>query len=176
MKALAEQTAKATDQISQQIGGIQSATDQSVMAIREIGSTISRMSEIASTIASAVEEQGAATQEISRNVQQAAVGTEAVTTNIERVAAGARENGAAAANVTLGFAEDRSDYDESFNGLLDEIHIDAAVDDAAVPRLNCRHSTGAPEQPPCTIHRLEIVSHPGGGEVPAAVELLLLPG
>ena len=75
VKALAEQTAKATDEIGQQISGIQTATKESVAAIKEIGDTIGRLSEIASTIASAVEEQGAATQEIARNVQQAAQGT-----------------------------------------------------------------------------------------------------
>jgi methyl-accepting chemotaxis protein len=70
VKALAEQTAKATGEISQQISGIQSATQDSVSAIKEIGDTIGKMSEIASTIASAVEQQGAATQEISRNVHR----------------------------------------------------------------------------------------------------------
>jgi len=72
VKALAEQTAKATGEISQQINGIQAATQESVGAIKEIGDTIARMSEIASAIASAIEEQGAATREISGNVQQAA--------------------------------------------------------------------------------------------------------
>ncbi|MFC0243789.1 methyl-accepting chemotaxis protein [Rhodopseudomonas telluris] len=99
VKALADQTAKATGEISQQIGGIQSATDQSVAAIRQIGETIGRMSEIASTIASAVEEQGAATQEISRNVQQAALGTQQVSSNITEVQRGATETGAASSQV-----------------------------------------------------------------------------
>ena len=89
VKALAEQTAKATGEISMQISGIQAATQQSVGAIKEIGDTIGRMSEIASTIASAVEEQGAATQEISRNVQQAAQGTMEVSSNITDVQRGA---------------------------------------------------------------------------------------
>jgi methyl-accepting chemotaxis protein len=75
VKALAEQTAKATGEIGQQISGIQAATQESVGAIKEISGTIERLSEISSTIAAAVEEQGAATQEISRNVQQAAEGT-----------------------------------------------------------------------------------------------------
>ena len=75
VKALAEQTAKATGEIGQQIIGIQAATQESVGAIKEISGTIERLSEISSTIAAAVEEQGAATQEISRNVQQAAQGT-----------------------------------------------------------------------------------------------------
>ena len=87
VKALAEQTAKATGEISQQINGIQTATDESVRRIKEIGDTIGRMSEISSTIASAVEEQGAATQEISRNVQQAAQGTQQVSVEHHRRAA-----------------------------------------------------------------------------------------
>jgi methyl-accepting chemotaxis protein len=82
-----------------QIGSIQSATDESVSAIREIGVTIGRMSEISSTIASAVEEQGAATQEISRNVQQAAHGTQQVSSNITDVQRGASETGSASSQV-----------------------------------------------------------------------------
>ncbi len=99
VKALAEQTAKATGEISQQISGIQAATQESVGAIKEIGDTIGRMSEIASTIAAAVEEQGAATQEISRNVQQAAHGTQQVSANIADVQRGASETGSASAQV-----------------------------------------------------------------------------
>ncbi|MDB5568265.1 MAG: Chemotaxis protein [Tardiphaga sp.] len=99
VKALAEQTARATGDISQQISGIQAATQESVGAIKEIGDTIGRMSEIASTIASAVEEQGAATQEISRNVQQAAQGTMQVTSNITDVQRGAGETGSASSQV-----------------------------------------------------------------------------
>ncbi|QDL99136.1 methyl-accepting chemotaxis protein [Rhodopseudomonas palustris] len=99
VKALAEQTAKATGEIGQHIAGIQSATGQSVDAIKEIGQTIGRMSEIASTIASAVEEQGAATQEISRNVQQAAHGTQQVSSNITDVQRGATETGSASSQV-----------------------------------------------------------------------------
>jgi methyl-accepting chemotaxis protein len=99
VKALAEQTAKATGEISAQIGGIQTATQDSVSAIKEIGETIAKMSEIASTIASAVEEQGAATQEISRNVQQAAEGTQQVSTHIIDVQRGASEAGQASALV-----------------------------------------------------------------------------
>jgi methyl-accepting chemotaxis protein len=99
VKALAEQTAKATGEISTQIAGIQAATQDSVGAIREIGDTIGRMSEIASTIASAVQEQGAATQEISRNVQLAAQGTMQVSSNITDVQRGASETGSASSQV-----------------------------------------------------------------------------
>ncbi|TFV35443.1 PAS domain S-box protein [Bradyrhizobium frederickii] len=99
VKALAEQTAKATGEISQQISGIQSATQDSVNAIKTIGSTIKALSEISSAIAAAVEEQGAATQEIARNVQQAAQGTHQVSSNIADVQRGATETGSASAQV-----------------------------------------------------------------------------
>jgi len=99
VKALAEQTAKATGEIGQQITGIQAATEESVNAIKEISGTIERLSEISSTIASAVEEQGAATQEISRNVLQAAHGTQQVSSNVTDVQRGAGETGAASSQV-----------------------------------------------------------------------------
>jgi methyl-accepting chemotaxis protein len=99
VKALAEQTAKATGDISQQVADIQAATGDSVTAIGEISSTINKLSEIASTIASAVEEQGAATSEIARNIQQASVGTSEVATNIVMVERSASDNGVASAQV-----------------------------------------------------------------------------
>ena len=99
VKALAEQTAKATGEISQQITGIQAATQDSVGAIKEISGTIERLSEISSTIAAAVEEQGAATQEISRNVQHAAQGTQQVSSNVTDVQRGATETGSASSQV-----------------------------------------------------------------------------
>jgi methyl-accepting chemotaxis protein len=99
VKALAEQTAKATGEIGQQISGIQAATQESVGAIKEISGTIEKLSEISSTIAAAVEEQGAATQEISRNVQQAAQGTQKVSSNITDVQRGASETGSASSQV-----------------------------------------------------------------------------
>ena len=99
VKALAEQTAKATDEISQQVSGIQGATRESVQAIQTIGNTIERISAIASTIAAAVEQQGAATREISRNVQHAADGTSQVSANILDVKRGAGEIGQASLNV-----------------------------------------------------------------------------
>jgi methyl-accepting chemotaxis protein len=99
VKALAEQTAKATGEIGQQISGIQIATQESVSAIKDISGTIERLSEVSSTIAAAVEQQGAATQEISRNVQQAANGTQQVSSNITNVERGAGETGAASSRV-----------------------------------------------------------------------------
>jgi methyl-accepting chemotaxis protein len=95
VKQLASQTAKATNEIGAQIAGMQSATQDSVSAIKEISGTIGRISEIASTIAAAVEEQGAATQEIARNIQQASRGTTAVASNIVEVRKGASESGSA---------------------------------------------------------------------------------
>jgi methyl-accepting chemotaxis protein len=99
VKALAEQTAKATGEIGQQISSIQTATQESVGAIQEISGTIEKLSEISSSIAAAVEEQGAATQEISRNVQQAAQGTQQVSSNIIDVQRGAGETGSASSQV-----------------------------------------------------------------------------
>ena len=99
VKALAEQTAKATGEIGQQISGIQSATQESVTAIHEISATIERLSEISSTIAAAVEQQGAATQEISRNIQEASRGTSEVNVNIVDVQRGASETGSASGSV-----------------------------------------------------------------------------
>ena len=99
VKNLANQTAKATEEIGNQIGGIQDATADAVSAIGGIGATINQISEITSAIAAAVEEQGAATQEIARNVEQAATGTKDVTSNIVSVSKGAQETGQAASQV-----------------------------------------------------------------------------
>jgi methyl-accepting chemotaxis protein len=99
VKALAEQTARATGEIGQQISGIQAATQESVNAIREISGTIEKLSEVSSTIAAAVEQQGAATQEISRNIQQASQGTQQVSCNITGVQRGAGETGSASSQV-----------------------------------------------------------------------------
>ncbi len=99
VKALANQTARATEEIANQVGAIQDATDSSAQAIQSITSTIHRVNEIATTIAAAVEQQGAATQEISRNVQQAATGTTEVASNIVNVSQAAQDTGAAAAQV-----------------------------------------------------------------------------
>jgi methyl-accepting chemotaxis protein len=99
VKALAAQTAKATSDISTQITGMQAATQESVLAIKEIYGTIGRVSEIAAAIAAAIEEQGAATQEIARNVQQAAIGSTQVATSIADVNRGAGDTGSASSQV-----------------------------------------------------------------------------
>ena len=99
VKSLASQTAKATDEISTHIAGMQGATQESVAAIKEIGGTIGQISNIASTIASAVKEQSSATQEIARSVQSVAEGTSEAATNIMEVNRGAAETGSASSNV-----------------------------------------------------------------------------
>jgi methyl-accepting chemotaxis protein len=92
VKALATQTAKATEDIAAQIGAIQSGTQQSVSAIDAVARTIGDINQIATGIASAVEEQGAATGEIARNVQEAAAGTHSVSTNIAGVSLAVAES------------------------------------------------------------------------------------
>ena len=99
VKSLANQTAKATEDITGQIATIQGATREAVAAIEEIGRIITEISQISATIASAVEQQSAATQEISRNVQEAAQGTQQVTSNIVSVTRAAGDTGRAAGEV-----------------------------------------------------------------------------
>jgi methyl-accepting chemotaxis protein len=105
VKALAAQTAKATDEISGQIARMQTATAESVAAINDIGTTIDRVSEIASAITAAVVAQGTLTQEIARNIQQAAEGTSRVAVNIGEVNRGATETGAASTKVLASAGE-----------------------------------------------------------------------
>ncbi len=99
VKNLANQTAKATEEIGQQIAGMQGVAGEAVDAIGGIGKTITEVDEIAAAIASAVEEQGAATQDIARNVQEAARGTQEVSSNITGVSQGAEETGRASTQV-----------------------------------------------------------------------------
>jgi methyl-accepting chemotaxis protein len=124
VKNLANQTAKATEEISAQIAGIQSATQDSVAAISGIGSTVNEISGIASAIAAAVEEQAAATQEIARNVQEAATGTSEVTSNIGSVNQAAAETGAAASQVLSASGDLASQADvlkREFEGFISTI-------------------------------------------------------
>jgi len=85
VKSLADQTSKATDQIAQQVAGIQSSTRSAVTAIRDVSKAMTEITQVTVAIASAVEEQGAATAEISRSAQAAAQGTEQLATDISRV-------------------------------------------------------------------------------------------
>ena len=107
VKNLAQQTARATDEIASQIGQVQSATREAVEAIRGITAIIEQVGAISTSIAAAVEEQGAATAEIARNVQQTSVSTRTVTSNIVKVSQAANDTGAAAGQV-LSAAQDLS--------------------------------------------------------------------
>ena len=118
VKSLANQTAKATDEIAAQIAAIQSTTGGVVSAIGGIGGTIGRINEISTAIAAAIEEQSAATNEISRNIQQAAAGTQEVTGNIIKVTGTAGETGVAAEQV-LGAASGLSKQAEVLRGDVD---------------------------------------------------------
>ena len=105
VKALANQTGKATEEISGQIGAIQTATHAAVEAIKRIGGTIGEVSSVSSSIAAAVEEQGAATMEISRNTQETARGTQEVSSNIVEVNRAAGETGTVASHVQTSASE-----------------------------------------------------------------------
>ncbi|CAK0757617.1 methyl-accepting chemotaxis protein [Azospirillaceae bacterium] len=114
VKNLANQTAKATEEIQAQVGQMQSVTGTTVDAIKSITATILRMSEISTTIASAVEEQGAATREIARNVSEASKGTQEVSSNISGVSKAANETGRGA-NETLSAANDLGTQSENLS-------------------------------------------------------------
>lgn len=99
VKSLANQTASATSEISQQVEGMQTATNMAVNAMKHIQAVIREIDTTAVSIASAVEEQDASTQEIARNVSEVSTGTEEVTSNIQQVNHGATQTGAAANEV-----------------------------------------------------------------------------
>jgi methyl-accepting chemotaxis protein len=99
VKALATQTAKATEEIAAQVDEIQSSTQDAVEVIQGISDVIGRIDEITASIASAVEEQAAATQEIARNVEQAAAGAQTVNKTIHQVSASAKETGQSAGGI-----------------------------------------------------------------------------
>ena len=114
VKNLANQTAKATEEIQGQVGQMQSVTGTTVEAIKSISGTIRRMSEISTTIASAVEEQGAATREIARNVTEASKGTQEVSSNISGVSQAAGETGRGASE-TLSAANNLGTQSENLS-------------------------------------------------------------
>jgi methyl-accepting chemotaxis protein len=123
VKALANQTSKATEQIGGQVIQIQEGTEKTVAAIKNIAETIGQLNAIASSIASAVEEQSAATQEISRNVQQAAKGTQEVSSSILGVKQAATDTGAAAREV-LGAAQQLAKNAENLTGEVNHFIAD----------------------------------------------------
>jgi methyl-accepting chemotaxis protein len=118
VKALAAQTAKATDEIGIQIAGMQTATQEAVGSIKMISSTIGKISEITTAISAAIEEQGAATQEISGNIQRTAAGTSQVAGTIAEVSHGANQTGAASSQL-LSSAKQLSESTTSLQAEID---------------------------------------------------------
>jgi methyl-accepting chemotaxis protein len=118
VKGLAQQTARATEDIAAQVDAIQMATGRSVEAIRDIAATVAGISQTSTAIASAVEQQGAATDEIARNVQQASGGTAQVTQNMAGVSESASKAGHAATEV-LGAARDLSKQSTLLRGKVE---------------------------------------------------------
>ncbi len=127
VKSLAEQTSKATAEISAQIGGMQGSTEDAVMAISNVGRTIGDINGIAAAIVAAVEEQGATTAAVARNVQQAAMGTNEVTTNIAAVLQAAEVSSSAATQV-LSSASELARQSETLRGEVRKFveHVRAA--------------------------------------------------
>ncbi|HVP84977.1 MAG TPA: methyl-accepting chemotaxis protein [Rhizomicrobium sp.] len=123
VKNLATQTAKATEDISTQILGVQGATQNAVEAIGSIGRTIGEIDTIATAIAAAVEEQGAATQEIARNVEEVAKGSQEVSANISSVTEAANGTGAAAGQVLVA-AQSLTEQSTQLNKLVGQFLAD----------------------------------------------------
>ncbi len=123
VKSLAGQTAKATTEISEQIAAIQSASDETVTAIRNVVDVITEIDQIGTAIAAAIEEQGSATKEISRSVQEAARGTQEVNSNITGVQRAADDTGTAATQV-LGAAEQLSAQSKDLAGQVNRFLSD----------------------------------------------------
>jgi methyl-accepting chemotaxis protein len=119
VKSLANQTAKATEEIAGQIAGIQQATTSTVSAIKGIGLSIGNISNVATAVAAAVQEQIAATGEISNNVQQAATGTQEISRNITGVAEAANQTGIAAESV-LTVSQDLAKQAENLRAEVDK--------------------------------------------------------
>jgi methyl-accepting chemotaxis protein len=122
VKSLASQTAKATEEITSQVGAMQGATTEAVQAIANIGGTIGAINQIATAIASSVEQQGAATQEIARNIQEAAQGTERVTHNIGGATKAAANTGTAA-NRVLASAEELNEQATALRSKIDDFLV-----------------------------------------------------
>jgi methyl-accepting chemotaxis protein len=124
VKSLATQTARATEEISQQISAVQNVASEAVEAIKGIGGIIGEVSQVATAIAAAVEQQGAATQEITRSTQQAAHGTQQAADNLSGVTKGADASGAAAAEVKSAaevLAVQTRELSEQVDGFLNDI-------------------------------------------------------
>ena len=119
VKNLATQTARATDEISQQINAIQTETSQAVSAIQSIGGTIGEIDQITTAVATAVQEQGTATEEIARSVERAANGTRKMTASIDTVASAAAQTGSAATQI-LAASEDLGHQSDALRGEVEQ--------------------------------------------------------
>jgi len=128
VKNLANQTAKATEEISQQISAIQEESGSAVGAIDRIRRVVNEINDISITVATAVEEQGASTREIARNVQQAARGTQEVNANIAGVTEAAGRTGSAA-NQVLASSGALSQQAESLRREVDAFLADVKAAD-----------------------------------------------
>jgi methyl-accepting chemotaxis protein len=121
VKSLANQTARATDEISAQIAAVQGETGRAVEAIRTIGGIVDQMRQISTNIATAMDQQGSATREIARNAQEVALGTREVSRNIEGVSQATAQTSAAAEKVlaaTLGLTRDSARMGTEVSGFL----------------------------------------------------------
>jgi methyl-accepting chemotaxis protein len=126
VKALANQTAKATEEISAQVQDIQTATSQAVSAIQAIGGTIAEIDEISNEVAAAVDQQGAATREIAGNVQQAANGTRDVNGNILSVSRASEEAGRATSKLldaANGLSSQSDQLKSEVDSFLGSLHV-----------------------------------------------------
>jgi len=125
VKALANQTAQATEEISAQIQGIQTATGEAVTAIQAIGGTIAEIDQISRAIANAVDQQGVATRDIAGNVQQAANGTRDVNDKLLSVTRTSSEAGKAAASLldaANGLSLQSEQLKSEVDGFLGSLH------------------------------------------------------
>jgi methyl-accepting chemotaxis protein len=159
VKTLANQTAKATDEISSQISSIQKATGDAVQAIEAIAKTISHMTSIQASIASAVEEQSAATQEIARAAQQAAEGTRVVSSNIVHVSTATDETKEKAMAVQLSAGQ----VNESIVGMQETIKGIMQANSEANKHMNERHTVNLAakaqydgKEISCVLHELSL--------------------
>ncbi len=119
VKDLASQTAKATGEIAQQIGDVQTATKHAATSMGDVGRTIARVDEISSAIAAAMEQQRAATEEIASNVHLASMGTQQVSDNIASVTEASKEVGAASGEV-MSAANELSELADFLKGEVDK--------------------------------------------------------
>ena len=178
VKNLANQTAKATEDISSQISAVQQSTSDAVNAIGAIADVISQMSEISTSVASAVQEQSAATAEIARNVEQAAIGTSDVSSHIASVEQAAKEGGHAAEQISassLGLSRQAEFLNQEVNRFLAQVRADKEQmklvewsDDLVigVPAIDREHQARLEE-----INRFYAQMHRGEGG-PAAARML----